>query len=176
MDRHKMILVSMVVHCYSCVNSMDSNNSMLSSHNNNSPAMLQSNVSNNGKSDTVSSVVQVDAGEHDLNQIVQMCNETYRIPINYLEEMNMTGSYPDETEKLPMCFMKCYLEKVGVMSSENVIDMKAATQHFSTNEDLINSCLMEQSEIDSLDPCEYAYFLARCITMATLVDNRKEHT
>lgn len=92
--------------------------------------------------------------------------------------------------------MKCYLENLGALSSDNVIAMKQAVLHFSTNEDLINSCLTEQSDIgmmllvynritgninkkliaDSLDACEYAYFLARCIMMATLVDNRKSDT
>jgi hypothetical protein len=40
----------------------------------------------------------------DLNftEIVQHCNESYNIVKNYLQELNDTGSYPDETEQAPM--------------------------------------------------------------------------
>lgn len=43
--------------------------------------------------------------------------------------------------------MKCYLENVGVLSSDNIINVQQAVLHFTTNEDLINSCVVEQSEI-----------------------------
>lgn len=43
--------------------------------------------------------------------------------------------------------MKCYLENMGAISSENIIAMKQAVVHFSTNEDIINSCVKEQSDI-----------------------------
>lgn len=45
------------------------------------------------------------------------------------------------------CFMKCYLETVGVLSSDNEITMKQATSHFSTSEDIISNCVKEQSDI-----------------------------
>lgn len=43
--------------------------------------------------------------------------------------------------------MKCYLEMVGVVSTENDVAIKQAMSHFSTSDDIINNCLKEQSEI-----------------------------
>lgn len=45
------------------------------------------------------------------------------------------------------CFMKCYLENVGAITADNTIEMKQATVHFATNEDLITGCRKELSEI-----------------------------
>lgn len=36
--------------------------------------------------------------------------------------MNRTGSFPDESDVVPMCFVKCYLEKIGIMSDEGDIN------------------------------------------------------
>lgn len=43
--------------------------------------------------------------------------------------------------------MKCYLENVGVISTDNAIVIKQATVHFATNEDVVASCMKELSEI-----------------------------
>lgn len=43
--------------------------------------------------------------------------------------------------------MKCYLENVGALSSDNLIVMNQAVSHFATNEDIINNCLKEQNDI-----------------------------
>ncbi len=43
--------------------------------------------------------------------------------------------------------MKCYLENAGALSSDNKIAMEQAMVHFSASEDIIKSCLEEQSEI-----------------------------
>ncbi|XP_037032598.1 uncharacterized protein LOC119071706 [Bradysia coprophila] len=166
--RYKLILFSIILHLHHSVYSMDSNNSMPSASNNNTPAMPHLTVSNNtGKADAVQ------LGEKTLIEVMAMCNASYQIPISYMDEMNVTGSYPDETEKIPMCFMKCYMENVGAITADNTIKMEQAKVHFGTNDDVITSCFKELSEIDNLDQCEYAYFLARCIMMVTLVDNRK---
>lgn len=43
--------------------------------------------------------------------------------------------------------MKCYLENVGALSAENTIAMNQAVSHFSTNDDVINSCMLEINDI-----------------------------
>lgn len=47
---------------------------------------------------------------------------------DYLQELNRTGSFPDESDVVPMCFMKCYLEKIGVISDEGDINEERALQ------------------------------------------------
>lgn len=67
----------MIVQLYCGVNSMEANNSMLSSTaKNNAPVMLQSNGSMNGRTDGVQQ------GEKDLSQVMKWCNESYQIPIS----------------------------------------------------------------------------------------------
>lgn len=72
----KLILLAVIVHLYCGVDSIDSNNLTLSTHNNNTPVMLQNNVSNTGGTDTVH------LGENDFSQVMNKCNETYQIPLS----------------------------------------------------------------------------------------------
>lgn len=123
MGRRSLIFLAMILHLYCVVNSMDSKDSMSRTPNNTTPMILQNNVSNSGKTDDA-----VHLSEMDLSEVMKKCNASYQIPISnevnkkffflinpvrkmilfldYMEEMNMTGSYPDETEKLPM--VSCY--------------------------------------------------------------------
>lgn len=68
-----------------------------------------------------SSLTQISTDEINYNNIMTMCNETFKISlginkfqimllnliiklivIDYLSELNSTGSFPDETDKTPM--------------------------------------------------------------------------
>lgn len=55
------------------------------------------------------------------------CNNNFE-STDYLQELNRTGSFPDESDVVPMCFMKCYLEKIGVISDEGDINEERALQ------------------------------------------------
>lgn len=57
--------------------------------------------------------------------------------------MNETGSFPEESEKSPMCFMKCYLNAVGILDSENKADMEKTAMMYNIEEDEIVSCSNE---------------------------------
>uniref|UniRef100_A0A336MTS1 CSON003928 protein n=1 Tax=Culicoides sonorensis TaxID=179676 RepID=A0A336MTS1_CULSO len=106
----------------------------------------------------------------DLKQIYSKCNETFKILPEYLNELNETGSFPDEAEKVPMCFIKCYLENVGIWSTNNTVNRERAIelQWADTNDD-IDECLPEMMGDTE---CEKAYYLTRCIVTRALVDGR----
>jgi predicted transcriptional regulator len=66
--------------------------------------LLKENSQTSSINDKMTSMNSSVAKVEDLNftEIVQSCNETYMIAKNYLEELNETGSFPDETEEAPM--------------------------------------------------------------------------
>ncbi|CAB3256876.1 unnamed protein product [Arctia plantaginis] len=55
----------------------------------------------------------------DMERIMNECNETFRIEMTYLESLNETGSFSDEADKTPKCFIRCMLENMDIMSSED---------------------------------------------------------
>lgn len=112
----------------------------------------------------------------------------------YLQELNDTGSFPDESEKIPLCYMKCYLEAIGVMNSEHKVDKEKTVLMFKLeNDETIDECSNEICELSfsslkclltnssvSLaaaavkDECEKSYFFARCIMQRSLLDHLGE--
>lgn len=65
----------------------------------------------------------------------------------FLQELNDTGSFPDESEKTPMCFVKCYFESVGVMTKEGEIDNDITISNYQLqNDDIVDDCRKELSE------------------------------
>lgn len=68
------------------------------------------------------------------------------------------------------CFIKCYLEKVGIWQQDGTIDHeRAQTMMWAETQDDIVECLPEM--IGNSD-CEKAYYLARCVLTRALVDGR----
>lgn len=47
--------------------------------------------------------------ELDISSIMAHCNESFRITMDYLIELNTTGSFPDETDKTPMVINDIHL-------------------------------------------------------------------
>lgn len=45
-----------------------------------------------------------------------------------MQELNRTGSFPDESDVHSLCYIKCYLEKIGVMSDEGDVNEERALQ------------------------------------------------
>lgn len=61
--------------------------------------------------------------------------------------MNETGSIPDESEKTPMCYMKCYLEAVGVLDNENKADKEKTVMMYKIeNDEVVDECSNEICE------------------------------
>ncbi|XP_037944299.1 general odorant-binding protein 84a-like [Teleopsis dalmanni] len=53
----------------------------------------------------------------DLEAVTNLCNSSFSIPIDYLEEFNNTGELPDIIDKTGMCFIRCFYEKSGFIDN-----------------------------------------------------------
>ncbi|XP_059610264.1 general odorant-binding protein 84a [Phlebotomus argentipes] len=99
------------------------------------------------------------------------CNESFRTTEEFLQELNKTGSFPDESDKTPMCFLKCYLEKTSIISDEGDINDEKVLVMFPTlTTDGIDDCKKEMDHTNNV--CEKVYFLVRCVMTRMLVDGR----
>nr|AGI37367.1 pheromone binding protein 3 [Cnaphalocrocis medinalis] len=54
----------------------------------------------------------------ELMTAMSECNETFRIEMGYIHTLHETGSFPDETDRTPKCFVRCVLEKTGIASED----------------------------------------------------------
>ncbi|CAO1411991.1 unnamed protein product [Diamesa serratosioi] len=108
--------------------------------------------------------------EFNVSEAMIECNRTYNIEMDYLKELNDTGSFPDETEKIPMCFIKCYLESADILSSDGKVNKeRAVSMLWKDAGDSVDECIQEM--IGSDGSCEKAYFLARCVMTRALIDS-----
>ncbi|XP_072934627.1 general odorant-binding protein 84a-like [Epargyreus clarus] len=72
-----------------------------------------------------------DANEIDYTSIMNECNETFRTEMSYIDALNKSGSFPDESDKTPKCFVRCILEKSNVVSEDGVFEPEQALAFFS---------------------------------------------
>lgn len=61
----------------------------------------------------------------------------------YLVDLNTTGAFPDETDKTPMCFVRCYLNNVGILKEDELDRDKAIEMAWSTSEEALDDCNKE---------------------------------
>lgn len=84
--------------------------------------------------------------DFNVSEAVMECNRTYNIEMDYLKELNDTGSFPDETEKIPMCFVKCYLESADILSPDGKVNKeKAVSMLWKDAGDSVDECVQEMS-------------------------------
>lgn len=84
--------------------------------------------------------------DFNASEAMMECNRTYHIEMDYLKELNDTGSFPDETEKIPMCFIKCYLESADILSSEGKVNKeRAVSMLWKDAGDSVDECIQEMS-------------------------------
>lgn len=110
-----------------------------------------------------------------------------------MKELNDTGSFPDESERTPMCFIKCILEGAGILSKQNDINKEKTLEAYKLdNDDLVDDCVIEMGELEysahfqgsrrfdfkyilaatrQNDSCLIAYFFVRCLMTRSLLDN-----
>ncbi|XP_055632687.1 general odorant-binding protein 84a [Toxorhynchites rutilus septentrionalis] len=116
-----------------------------------------------------SSVTAENDKELSIDDIYVECNKSFIISMDYLNELNDTGSFPDETDKTPMCFIRCFLLKNGILTDDDKVNKERALSiDWVKNGESIDDCLQEMTG----NPCERAYFLTRCVTIRRLVDDR----
>nr|AXF48728.1 odorant-binding protein OBP15 [Lobesia botrana] len=72
--------------------------------------------------DEVARDVGGDMADMDIMGALSDCNETFRIDMAYLLALNESGSFPDETDRTPKCYVRCVLEMVDVASADGQYD------------------------------------------------------
>ncbi|XP_058823367.1 general odorant-binding protein 84a [Topomyia yanbarensis] len=120
-----------------------------------------------------STIMMSSSKNNSLEEIYSECNKTFIITMDYLSELNDTGSFPDETDKTPMCFMRCFLQKNGILTEDDKINKELAiSAGWVKNGETIDECLQDMTGSE----CERAYFLARCVSTRSLVEGRSKES
>ncbi|KAL7038867.1 hypothetical protein ACKWTF_009721 [Chironomus riparius] len=74
-----------------------------------------------------------------------------------------------------MCYIHCYLNKMGVISQDNQINKeKAVNMYQIEDEEMVDDCDKEMVSASISDPCGKAYYFIRCIMTRMMIDN-KDH-
>jgi hypothetical protein len=64
-----------------------------------------------------------------------------------LKDLNETGSFGDESEKTPMCYIHCVLTKMEVINKEGQINVENAGEAYKIKEkDVIDECNNEMGK------------------------------
>ncbi|XP_045503408.1 general odorant-binding protein 84a [Colias croceus] len=114
--------------------------------------------------------------DFDITDIRSECNETFRIEMFYLESLNTTGSFPDETDKTPKCYVRCVLERSLVMSEDGQFDPERTADTFMRSDippDTVKRMADGCSERSETCKCERAYQYMRCL-LQMVVEDKKE--
>ncbi|KAJ9585976.1 hypothetical protein L9F63_020373 [Diploptera punctata] len=102
----------------------------------------------------------------EMQEIMKECNETYPINPEYLKSLNETGSFPDETDKTPKCFVRCMLTKHGMMDDQGNFDVDKMKQGYKEgkypeSDAMIDMCIAENTETQC--NCNKAYIFTKCL-------------
>ncbi|XP_045517572.1 general odorant-binding protein 84a [Pieris brassicae] len=106
--------------------------------------------------------------DFDLIEVLTECNDSFRIEMSYIEALNASGSFPDETEKTPKCYIRCVLEKTGVTLEGEEFDPERSaivlaqvrkTTPVEAIMDIANDCA-KRSETCK---CERSYQYLKCL-------------
>nr|UDM59714.1 putative odorant binding protein 14 [Corcyra cephalonica] len=106
--------------------------------------------------------------EEELEQAMINCNETYRIEMSYIEALNESGSFPDETDKTPKCYVRCVLESTGVASEDGKYDPAKTAEVFAGERggrpmDDIQEIAAGCADRQETCKCERAYNYMKCL-------------
>lgn len=71
-----------------------------------------------------------------------------KIFLEYLQELNSTGSFSDESEKIPMCFIECYLSKLGIFGADAQINKERTANMYELEDDeMVDDCNNEMRKL-----------------------------
>nr|CAS90131.1 odorant-binding protein 7 precursor [Bombyx mori] len=106
--------------------------------------------------------------ELDMEEIMSACNESFRIEYAYLESLNDSGSFPDETDKTPKCYIRCVLEKTEILSENGVLNPATAALVFAGERNGKPMSDLEEMAVACADrhekcKCEKAYNFVKCL-------------
>ena len=80
-------------------------------------------------------------------EIFALYHLTDLIFLEYLQDLNETGSFSDETEKTPMCFIQCYLEKLKILNENGEVNKEVAIALYQIdNEETVDACNNEMGK------------------------------
>nr|ALS03860.1 odorant-binding protein 12 [Ectropis obliqua] len=107
----------------------------------------------------------------EVMDVLTTCNESFRIEISYLVSLNETGSFPNETDKTPKCFLRCVLQSLEVASMDDgKIDPKRAAEVFGDQRENIEETATLCAQRDEKCHCEMAYNFLKCL-FSTKIEN-----
>ncbi|XP_030029513.2 general odorant-binding protein 84a-like [Manduca sexta] len=104
----------------------------------------------------------------DVEDIMNQCNETFRIEMAYLQALNESGSFPDETDRTPKCFLLCVLDNTGVMTKDGDFDPERTAALFAGEragkvmdgiQDMAAACADRKEKCK----CEKSYNYLKCL-------------
>ncbi|CAH0402655.1 unnamed protein product [Chilo suppressalis] len=105
----------------------------------------------------------------DLMAIMGECNETFRIETSYLESLNESGSFPDESDKTPKCYIRCVLMKTGVTTEDGKFIPDVTSQVFASQnikeqmdgiQNMATACAVDRNESCK---CDRSYMFMKCL-------------
>ncbi|XP_023943791.2 general odorant-binding protein 84a [Bicyclus anynana] len=132
---------------------------------------------NNAKVETTNASVSVEerdkSEEFNLMEVMVECNDSFRVEMSYLASFNKSGSFPDETDKTPKCFMRCVLEKSGVASPASQFNVKRTAEIFPQIRDIAEEDIVkiatECTDRPETCKCERSYQYLKCL-METVIE------
>ncbi|CAH0713881.1 unnamed protein product, partial [Brenthis ino] len=108
----------------------------------------------------------------DIMSTMVDCNDTFRVEMSYLENLNKSGSFPDETDKTPKCFVRCVLEKSYIMIDDNQFNVTRTAEVFSQIRDIPQDEIIKMANACSERPekckCEKSYQYLKCLLEAAI--------
>ncbi|XP_023727981.1 general odorant-binding protein 84a isoform X2 [Cryptotermes secundus] len=116
-----------------------------------------------------------------LTDIRNQCNETFPISDEYDVRLLNFGSFPDESDKTPMCFIHCFMDKGGMIDTDGTFQQKILVEKLQgfPNDTIIpdlgeimDHCVTRNGE--QADLCERAYNFAKCLIIEEI--QRHEET
>ncbi|XP_011206667.2 general odorant-binding protein 84a [Bactrocera dorsalis] len=108
----------------------------------------------------------------DFEEVVRTCNASYTIPLEYIQQFNETAELPNITDKTGMCFLKCYMEKTGLLRDWQLNPTLIRQTMWPATGDSLPVCQNEGSR--ETCPCKRTYAIAKCLTLRALVDARNK--
>nr|QKN21113.1 odorant-binding protein [Bactrocera correcta] len=108
----------------------------------------------------------------DFQEVVRTCNASYTIPLEYIQQFNETAELPNITDKTGMCFLRCYMEKTGLLRDWQLNPTLIRQTMWPATGDSLPVCQNEGSR--ETCPCKRTYAIAKCLMLRALVDARNK--
>ncbi|XP_069690362.1 general odorant-binding protein 84a-like [Periplaneta americana] len=111
-------------------------------------------------------------GEMDMKNIMMKCNESNPIDPEFLKQLNMTGSFPDESVRTAKCFIRCMFMETKLMDENGQLladKLKEAFKGYQgpaaiKEADLdmfVDNCIAKDADVTC--QCERAYRFSKCL-------------